>query len=697
MAQHATHSDTLRHRRELQEIVVAGKQNAYKQDISALSTRMPMAPLEVPQSVQVAGQAVIRDRQAYTLNDLTPVLTGVKANNSMGAFSMRGFTGYNPFDGNFITYNGVRGNLYLWNQAPLLYNVDRVEVLRGPASVLFSEGSPGGLINIITKKPQAEKQVSADIAWGSWNYVRTAIDATGPLSKNKKLLYRAIGGYDRRNSFRDNQFAENIFLAPSLTYLFSSATNLHLELNHSRTNAVQTYDRGTFVKKRDDGSYDFNFYPNNLTVQSPDDYGHNINTAATLTFDHRFSDRLSLAVVQRYVRSQLEFADHFVKGDITNDAIDRTYQTWDYDQFSYQTTAYVNYRLKTGALQHHILGGIDFNHYGWSKNLYRDAVGTRINIFHPDDRNDVPAPDPANDYYDDNKQTNRLLGAYVQDQISLLKQLKVLLSVRYDDYHLLQTPLSAKDDLQGDTSNASAWVPRIGVVFMPTTNMSVYASYTTSFNPQLSNAGSRGGPFPPKTARQYEVGFKGDLLDNRLSAMVALYQIDYRNVLAPAPTQESPRQQTVVPGTRSRGAEFTLQGNLKNLNIIAGYAYNDHVLVSNSTIGKDGDRYMNAPRHNGNIWAKYTFARTCVKGLGLAAGGRYVSDQVGNMKTQDFIIPEAAVLDAALSYDISRYSFRFNLNNLTNARYFNGGLSRTTVASLGEPINFRIGVNVIIL
>ncbi|NSL90743.1 TonB-dependent receptor [Chitinophaga sp. Mgbs1] len=692
----AQEKDSLRHRRELQEIVIAGKQDGYKQDISSLATRSPLSLLETPQAIQVAGQQVIRDKQAFTLNDLTPVLTGVKANNGMGAFGMRGFNGYNHFDGGFITFNGIRGNFYMWNQAPLLYNIERVEVLRGPASALFSEGSPGGLINMVTKKPQAGRQLSIDAAWGSWNYARFAIDATGTLSGNKRWLYRAIGGYDRSNSYRDNQFAENIFLAPSVTWLASAKTDVNLELNYSRSNAVQTYDRGTFVKKRTDGTYDFDFYPGNLTVQSPSDFGRNTNTSATLTFNHRVNDRLSFAVVQRLVRSQLNFADHFLKGEIVDDKIKRSYQTWDYVQFSAQTTAYAHYRLQTGSVQHNLLAGIDYNRYGWSKNLYRDAASTTMDIFRPDYSNDVPAPDPS-DYYDDNKQANTLAGGYIQDQINILKQLKVLLSLRYDHYKLLQTPMSAKDDLQGDTSRTSAWTPRAGIVYMPAPHMAVYASYTRSFNPQLSNAGSRGGPFPPRTATQYEIGYKGDFFGEKLSVMAALYHINYTNILADAGIPESPRQQTIVPGTRSRGAEVTLQGNLRNLSIVAGYAYNQHRLTRNSSIGKEGDRYVNAPDHNANIWAKYQFSRTRLKGLGIAAGGRYISSQVGNMKTQDFIIPSSVVLDAALSYAYSRYNFQFNLNNLTNTRYFNGGLSRTAVAALGNPLNFRLGVNVLIL
>ncbi|CAG5075037.1 Metal-pseudopaline receptor CntO [Dyadobacter sp. CECT 9623] len=678
---------------ELQEVVIIGIGNQYKTNTSSIATRTDIPLLETPQSVQVISRQVIKDRQAFTLNDIAPLMTGVKANNAMGGFSLRGFTGYNPNDASFTTFNGIRGTLYLWSQQPLLYNIEAVEVLRGPASVLFSEGMPGGVINFITKKPQTEKRFEFTAAYGSWNAARISADATGPLSKNGKLLYRAIVGYDRTNSFRDYQKVENIFVAPSLTYQFSSKTNLNLEINYAHEKSVQQYDRGVYVKDNGNGTYDFDYYPKNLTVQSPSDFGKTNNTSATLTFDHRFDQNLSLAVVQRYVRSRFNFADHFVSGAIRNDSISRSYSLWDYDQFNAQTSVYANYKFGTGWIKHSILVGVDYNRFGWSKNDYRSSPTTRISILNPDYTNDVPAVNPAVDYYDDNKQATNLIGGYVQDQISFGTRFKALLSVRHDDYSLVQTPLSARDDLQGDASEANAWLPRFGLVYLPLPNISLYGSYTKSFAPQLSNSGGAGGPFPPRKAEQFEIGYKGDFFKNQLSTMVAVYNINYNNILAADPSTDNPNRQTVVPGTRSKGLEVTLQGNIKGLSILTGYAYNDHQLTSTSTIGKDGDRYVNAPHHIANVLLKYNFRGTTLNGLGVGLGGRYTSDQVGNLARQTFVVPSSKVLDALANYEMRRFNFQLNVYNFTNARYFNGGLSRNTVASLGNPINFRFGIS----
>ncbi|WP_373512698.1 TonB-dependent siderophore receptor [Persicitalea sp.] len=677
---------------ELQEVTITGKGSQYKADNSSLATRSEVPLIETPQSVQVISQQIIRDRQAFTLNDIAPLMTGVKSNNGMGAIGLRGFTGYNPNTASFTTFNGIRGTLYLWSQQPLLYNIEKVEVLRGPASVLFSEGMPGGVINFVTKKPQAQKQLEVTATHGTWNAARFSADATGALTRNGKLMYRAIVGYDRTNSFRDYQKVENLFIAPSLAYVFSANTNLNLEVNYAKANSVQQYDRGTFVKDNGDGTYDFDYYPNNLTVQSPTDFGRNKNSSATLTFNHRFSQNLTLTAVQRYVRSQFTFADHFVRGSVRNDSISRSYSYWDYDQFNAQTTAYLNYKIATGKIRHSILAGVDYNRFGWTQNDYRNSPSTRISILNPDYSNDVPAPNPKVDFYDDNKQSTDLVGGYLQDQISFGAKIKALLSVRYDHYDLTQTPLSERDSQQGDASVASAWLPRFGLVYLLLPNVSFYGSFTKSFSPQSSNSGGAGGPFPPREARQFELGYKGDFFKNQLSTMLAVYTIDYTNILAADPTADNPNRQTLVPGTVSKGIELTVQGNVKGLSILTGYALNDHTLTSTSTIGKKGDRYINAPRHLANVLLKYNFRGHALNGLGLGVGGRYTSDQIGNQGNQALVIPAWTVLDALANYQVRRFNVQFNLYNLTNARYFIGGLSRNPVASLGNPINFRLGV-----
>lgn len=680
-------------RQELHEVIVSSTRNRYLVTESSTSTRMDQPLLSTPQSVQALPSEVFRDRQAFTLNELAGTFTGMKANNGNGSFQMRGFTAYSPNDASFLLYNGIRGNLFLWSQQPLLYNIESVELLRGPSGALFSEGSPGGVVNFVTKKPLSEKRATVDLSLGSWSFRRASADFTGPLSQNQKLLYRAIIGYDRSKSFRDYQDKENIFLAPSLTYLINNRSSLNLELNYAYQKAVQQYDNGSYIYTRPDGSFDFNYYPNHLTIQSPTDYGRTHNASATLTFNHQFNDRLKLTVVERAVRNVLDYTDHIPVGRIRNDSISRGYQDWETDRFSLQTTAFASYSTKTGKLGHQIIIGTDYNRYGWTKNDYQYKTSTRISIFHPDYSGSVPDASVPADESDDNKRITNLIGAYLQDQISIGDQVKVLLSLRYDSYNGKETPLSDRDNKQGDALQASGWIPRLGLVYLPAKNVSIYGTFLKSFNPQTSNNVLAGGPFPTRQATQLEVGSKTDLLSERLSAMISLYQINYANILTAAPTEENSHRQAAIDGTRSRGAEFSLTGHLGNLSLISGYAFNEHVLVSTSNYGKKGDRFANAPKHQVNFWGKYTVTSQILKGLGLAAGVRYVSNQVGLLSNQNFIFPAYTVLDAALSYQSSRYLIQLNAYNLTNQHYFTGSRSGTTTAGLGDPLNFRVGIS----
>ena len=677
---------------ELMEVAITSRK-AYQVRRSNSSTRLDIPLLATPQSVQVVSAEVIRDRQAFTLNELASSFTGMKANNGNGSFNMRGFTAYSPTDASFLLFNGIRGNLYLWSQQPLLYNVESVELLRGPSGALFSEGAPGGVINFITKKPLEESSYSVDFSLGSWNFRRASADLTGPLTKNKKLLYRMIFGYDRSESFRNDQDKENIFLAPSLTYLFSEKTSLNLEINYAHQKAVHQYDNGSFIHRRPDGTFDFNYYPNNLTVQSPTDYGKTNNTSATLQFNHRFNDKLKLAVVQRMVRNVLDFTDHIPVGQIRNDSISRGYQDWETDRFSMQTTAYATYLTKTGPLKHQIIIGADYNRYGWTKNDYQYKSSTRISIFNPNYSNDIPAASIEADESDDNKRITNLIGAYVQDQVSFGDHFKALLSLRYDHYDGKETPLSDRDNKQGDELQAAGWIPRVGLVYLPLKNISVYGTYLKSFNPQTSNNVLSGGPFPTRTATQYELGSKADWFNERLSTTLSVYQIDYANILTAAPTETNTHRQAAIDGTRSKGIEFSAAGSIQNFHIIGGYAYNEHVVLSNSAYGKKGDRFANAPKHIANLWLKYNFSNDAIKGLALGAGVRHVSDQVGLISNQNFIFPSYTVMDAAINYQRKRYNVQFNAYNLGNKHYFTGSRSGIVAGGLGDPFNFRVGIS----
>jgi len=200
-------------------LIMAKKAKRFTDSISSAGARLPLKLIETPQSIQVITQGIIQDQQAQNLNDVVKNMVGVINNNNFSSFTMRGFSSIESSgSNNFITFDGILGNMYYWQQLLPLYNIDRVENIGGPAAALYSVGTPGGVMNMVTKRPLDEFFMSANVTTGSWGLIDGAIDVGGPISKNKKWLYRLNLGYNHQDSYRAYQFTQNAMFAPSIAY-----------------------------------------------------------------------------------------------------------------------------------------------------------------------------------------------------------------------------------------------------------------------------------------------------------------------------------------------------------------------------------------------------------------------------------------------------------------------------------------------
>jgi iron complex outermembrane receptor protein len=611
---------------------------------------------------------------------------------------MRGFPTYE--DG--IMYNGIRGNIYLYHQNAPLWNIESVDIVRGPASALFSAGSPGGIINMNTKQPQKENKYSFNYSFGSWNTHDVSVDATGSLSKDKKFRYRFVAGYLDKKSFRDFYHRQILSVMPTLAYHFSDKTNLTLEYIFSHQKDVLAYDRGTFVTKNANGSYNWNDIDISFNHGSPIDWGKDYHHSASLTFNHQVNDKLKLTVMSRYIHNKLDMAEHY--GDYggdpeRTDTLLRRWDNWHWRPYNFQTSAFASYKTGNGFIQHTILAGFDVSLYGNTRNNYIDGMANPfVDAYNADYSKDnwssYPLANDASYFYEDDIQKYRLLGGYIQDQVSIGKKIKVLLSGRYDDYYSTNTPASVLNYTpDADTSVAHTFLPRIGVVYQPKENIAFYSSYTESFLPQYSNNARAGGPFPPQKGVQYEIGYKGDFLGNRLSTMIAVYTLTYKNVLALDPGDPTGLRQIPVSGVRSNGAELTVQGNLKNISAIIGYAYNDTKLLETSTIGNKGDYYANAPKNVANLWLKYDFTLKSLRGLGLGLGMKYVDERIGVSYDQNFVIPAYTLIEAMITYRFRNFTLTANAYNIGNKKYIYGGYYSIRLGLPGDPRNFRMGIS----
>ncbi|MGF7218133.1 iron complex outermembrane receptor protein [Spirosoma lacussanchae] len=689
--------------RQLGEVLVTARRTGtYAEPVSELATRMTLPLRDVPQSVQVINRELIADRQIQSVAEATKSMVGVNAFSS-SQYSDYVLRGFRSSPGNFA-YNGIRGDFYQFDQAALTYNLDRVEVLKGPASVLFSAGNPGGVINHVTKRAQAAPRYEASATVGSFSQYRFMGDATGAVTSNQKLLYRFVFGYEKTGQLDRNQKIRNVFVAPQLQYNFSDRTSLNYELNYASDRRTMGFQRGvpSLAILGTDGqpiSWQLSRYPRDFSMVDPNGYSRVTTLSQQLMVSHQFNNRLKWTVLARSVGNPTYEQFDISPGDFNTGAVrdSMTFEQRYFDQINNrqrQLSTYLNLTGQTGPIRHTVLVGADANVSGRTYN-FATMASRRLSLYNLDyswaNYQWTPATIASAEYQTRTTEETRLFGAYVQDQLSIGERWKVLLGGRFEQHRYNQSSYDiAADTLTGtDRLRANRFLPRLGVVYQPTRTTSLYASYTEGFQPQYGSNIAAGGPFAPEGSVQYEVGIRKDWLGDRLTTSIAAYHIRKTDVLTPDPTDPDGLRLIQMDDVTSRGIELSAQGNLsRNLNLIANYAYNEA-----RTPGDAGYDYIpagwfpNAPNHNGNLWATYKLVQGALEGLKFGAGFNYLSKR--STYVPGFEIPAYTTVDASVSYARRGFTANLGLFNLTDAVYFHGVYGPANLWP-GNPRSFRL-------
>jgi iron complex outermembrane receptor protein len=525
-------------------------------------------------------------------------------------------------------------------------------------------------------------------------------DATGKLTKGGKVLYRLIAGYENSGSLQQFLRTRHYFLNPSVTFRPTGQTDITLTASylHQNQEGGGWYNRGIMAPEGN-----FNALPVSWTHHEKEDRMHDYIANVQVQAAHRFSDKFSLHLLGRYAYYDFGQTYHHIRWNSyvpQTGLIRREYRDFsDYNHDNF-LNAYGIYRLSTGPVSHTLLAGLD---YGLS-NRYYDAKYARtgvpgLHIFNPQyGQGNVAAyiRDGFNGTYD---QRLRLLGGYIQDQLEILPNLKAVVGLRYDTYldrnESVNRQASVTDpakpyETSEDASEATALVPRAGLVYQPVAPVSLYASYSQSFEPQYSNLPESGGPFDPMRGKQWEAGVKGEMFGKSLVPAIAFYHIRQVNMLVADPVDP----EALIPGNEatSRGAEFSLTGQVSGLNIIANYAYNETRITKSPDLTAENRNpwFVNAPNHQGNLWAVYNFPGGAVKGLGIGAGlyatGRRYSNFPG------FSVPGYRTFDALVRYQRQGFTVAANLYNLTDERYMQATFNNRDSIFPGAPRNFRLSL-----
>ncbi|MBD2036888.1 TonB-dependent siderophore receptor [Leptolyngbya sp. FACHB-321] len=640
---------------EEEELVITGDRepavDGYRAPTAATATKTDTPLRDIPQSIQVVPRQVIQDQQVTRIGDATRNVSGVTVLQGYGGstdnYTIRGLTTSSNLR------NGFRDDGFLTFTDPA--TIERIEVLKGPASVLYGQFEPGGVVNYVTKKPLSDPFYAAELQIGSYNFYRPSIDFSGPLTPDKSILYRLNLAYENAGSFRDFVNNEVFVAAPVFTFKLGVATSLTLEYEY--VNVDRTFDRG-FPSEPE-----LFALPINRFLGEPSDRYKLTGNKPSLTIDHQFNPNLRLrtaftAQIFEAGRSNAQARTFRLERD--RQTLRRRYTASDEKVEDYGLQTDLVSKFNTGSVKHELLAGFELSR-STSDGVLRRTEFTPINIFNPVYGSAIPTDLPP---VFDSDRRNDSLGLYLQDQITLLPNLKLLLGGRFDFVEL-----DIEDRLAGTTTNRNynVFSPRVGIVYQPIEPISLYASFSRSFRPNVFASTSSGDLLEPERGTQYEVGIKGELLDGRLSATLAAYNITKTNV---ATTDPNDLDFSIAAGEiKSRGIELDIVGRLApGWNIIASYAHND-AFVSEDNNLPVGSRLVNAPRNSASLWTTYELQSGGLRGLGFGGGIFFVGDREAELPNT-ITLPSFVRADATIFYRRDTYRAAINFKNLFGTGYY---------------------------
>jgi iron complex outermembrane receptor protein len=633
---------------------------------------------DLPQNIQVLGADLLKDAGVTDLNHALDLDSSVAHQSNLGglwdSYSMRGFSGDPNFGSAYMVngfnasrgYNGVRDNA----------DTQSIELLKGPSSALYGVGDPGGTINITTKKPLFQPEGSVEMQGGSFNDYRTAVDLTGPLTQS--VAYRLDAAYSEGDSFRDTVHYQRTLITPSFLWMINPDTTLSYEIE--AINQRAPYDRGIVAVNGKLGVVPIsNFYgePNDGDMQVKS-VGHQ------LFFTHYFNENWSMQTGVTYRGSSLvgDATEVLPSGAlIDGDILRRRYGYRDYEALDRSGRFEVLGKVMTGSFVNNLLFGVDAYRFndGRLYNYVKPAGATYgINLFDPESDYGAPKPTMAPSIH--TMEHDKNIGLYAQDQIDISEQWKALIGVRRDHFDQTFDNIllnSATMQSFGATS------PRVGLVYEPIPNLSLYATMASSFYPN-SGISRTYQTFAPQKGRSEEIGAKLDSFDNRLTTTLALYKIRKTNVLTPDPVD--PQNFSIAQGeVQSRGVELDVNGQIiPGLRVSASYAYTDAKVTQDNSgltgLSLVGQQLADVPKNAANLLLikEFTLAgHAATFGGGVQYSGARQGEVAPVVETDLFTLPSYTVWSMLSSYQFSKQlSLSLDVQNLFNKTYYASSYSQ---------------------
>lgn len=677
---------------QLNDVQISGNKKKFKVDKVSSSLRLQTALIEVPQNIKVITRELIADQQVFDVVDgLTRNVSGTIRtghwDNQYANISTRGTT-IPAFR------NGMNMKMPWGPLADDAATIERVEFVKGPSGFMMANGEPGGIYNVVTKKPTGQNNSSVSLSGGGYNLGRAALDLDGKLSKDGRLLYRLNVAAQSKGSFNKYNYNDKYVIAPVVSYQIDSATLITAEYTTQHVEALALGNYGFSPKGY--GDTDPSFFLGDPSLDPAKLRDDNV----TLYFNHKLDKDWTVNAQVAYVKTSLQGSSVWLNYVKPNGDMSRYVNIGDELAINKNAQLSIQGQVATPGLVQRIMGGVDmgnlktwgdFSSSGTANLQLGTNPATLFNIYNPvygiptanlpvfDRSKSIQTRSGSNTYATNLTYT----GVYLQDELRFLEE-KLRLTVAGRFTHAVTV---------GKTNAAqisdNVFSPRVGLSYSITKNFSAYTLYDQSFLPQ-SGTDFDGNIFKPVRGNNIEVGLKKDWFDGKWNSTFAIYKITKSNVLTPdvLHPDATANWRVQLGEIQSKGIEFDLAGEItKGLNVILNYAYTDAKVTKDATVDPTknlvGSYVANSVKHITNGWLSYRFKKqgSVLDGFGLTGGYQFQFGRVVGSNARESNFADYIRYDAGASYEKGKFTISALVNNLLDRRLFTQGSVTTASAS----------------
>lgn len=671
------------------EIVVTGFKHT--ETSGALKGDVPVR--DIPLTISGYNEEFISDLEVAQVADLYNYMVGVQRSGTTGYdISIRGFSS-GAADRNSILVDGLPGLAARFGSPPTI-NTASIEVVKGPASVLYGQVQPGGFVNIITKRPEADAAYEVGTRLLGYFGGGTSVDdtfgwlingdLTGRLNESGTIAYRLVGEVKDQPGFVNFGYGHGLFVSPSISFEVGNSTTLLLQSEYRKETAL-LYD----------GLVAFNNDYRNIAdiktlYQEPTDRLHDSGYSGTITLDHAFSDSVHWHTAVRAVYHEDSYAGY--RNNAFRNAT--TLRRQDREQYNvreyYFGDSNLSVEFAAGGVENKILlganGGREIANFNRVRND-NNNITADINIQNPVYGVATHRPiTGANWAYT----TLDSFGFYLQDQLKFSERLKAVAAIRYEHFETTtENRLVAVPDQQVSGGRFS---PMVGLIFQPNRQWSIYASYATSFNPPTPGAVDINGDVinQPELGSQIEGGIKAELANGKLNLTASVFDINKKNVIETIGVNVS----ALVGAERSRGGELEIDAQVTpDFKLIGGYAYIDADVHDDANAALLGLRLANSPKHSASIFGRYDIPAGPLEGLGFSLGVNYKSARFGTIPAlgNRLVLPAYTVVDVGIYYETGPMSYSLQFKNVLDEKYYESASSAVRI-NPGAPASAVLSV-----